>query len=119
MLSLLPLASILLFLMLLDLKPYAWPIIIYSKQDISQLRDECKALVEKLFGNSEYTFSSIYPKPMPEARVSVTQKQYATLRNPKMYPHTKFWISTLHNKQIRTGLDLSRTVARAQGHKDP
>ena len=33
---------------LLDLKPhaYAWPIIFYSKHDISQLRDECKTFVE-------------------------------------------------------------------------
>ena len=58
-----PLASTLLF-MLLDLKPqaYAWPIIIYSKQDISQLRDDCKTFVENLFDNSGYTVFSIFSK---------------------------------------------------------
>ena len=49
---------------------------------------------------------------MRKARVSVTQKQYAMLRNPKMYPQTNFWISTSHNIQILSGLYLSRTVAR-------
>ena len=44
--------------MLLDLKPQAnaWPIIVYSKKDISQLRDERKTFVEKLFDNSGHTF---------------------------------------------------------------
>ena len=55
---------------------------------------------------------------MPEARVSVTQKQYATFLDPKMYPHTKFWIPTSHNIQILSGLDLSRSIARGQGHRD-
>ena len=50
--------------------------------------------------------------------VSVTQKQYATLRNTKMYPHTKFWIPTYHKIQILSGLYLSRNVARGQGHRD-
>ena len=52
------------------------------------------------------------------ARVSVTHKQYATLCNRKMYQHTKFWIPTTHNTQILSGPDLSRTVARGQGHRD-
>ena len=55
-----------------------------------------------------------FSKPRPEARVSVTQKQYAPLRNPKMYPHTKFWIPTSHYTQILSELDLSRTVAGGQ-----
>ena len=48
----------------LDLIPqaYAWPIIVYSKKDISQLRDECKTFVEKLFDNSGHTFSSTFQK---------------------------------------------------------
>ena len=37
---------------------------------------------------------------MPEARVSVTQKQYVAIHNPKMYPYTKFWIPTSHNTDI-------------------
>ena len=57
-------------------------------------------------------------KPRPEARVSVTQKQYATLRNTKMYPHTKFWIPTSHNIQILSGLNQSRIVVKGQGHRD-
>ena len=48
---------------------------------------------------------------------SVTQKQYVKLGIPKMYPHTKFWISTSHYIQILSRLDLSRNVARGQGHK--
>ena len=46
--------------MLLDLKPqaYAGPIIVYSKQDVSQLRDNRKAFVEKLLDNSAHTLSN-------------------------------------------------------------
>ena len=55
--------------------------------------------------------SSIFLKPRLEARVSVTQKQYATICNPKMYPYTKFWIPTSHNIQILSGLYLYKTVA--------
>ena len=53
-----------------------------------------------------------------KARGQGTQKKYATLPNPKMYPHTKFWILTSHNIQILSGLDLFRAVARGQGHRD-
>ena len=49
----------------------------------------------------------------------MTQEQYETLRNPKMYPHTKFWIPTSHNIHILSGFDLSKTVARGQRHRDP
>ena len=34
------------------------------------------------------TFTSIFLKPMLEARGNVIQKQYATFSNPKMYPYT-------------------------------
>ena len=51
-------------------------------------------------------------KPRQKTRVSVTQKQYASLHN------TKFWIPTYHNIQILSRLYLSRNVARGQGHRD-
>ena len=35
-----------------------------------------------------------------------------------MYPLTKFWIPTSYTIQILSGLDLSRTVVRGQGHRD-
>ena len=48
---------------------------------------------------------------------------YAILINSKLYPHTKFEVSTSNNTQICPGLDLSRNEARAQaraqGHSDP
>ena len=36
-------------------------------------------------------------KTRSEVQVTVTRKWYATLRNPKMYPHTKFGIPTSKN----------------------
>ena len=42
-----------------------------------------------------------------EVKVTVTQKWYATLRHPKMYPHTKFGIPT--SKNIG---DMDRTEKR-------
>ena len=36
-------------------------------------------------------------KLRPEVKVTVTQRQYATLHNPKVYPHTKFGIPTSNN----------------------
>ena len=36
-------------------------------------------------------------KTRSEEKVTVTQKWYATLRNPKMHPHTKFGIPTSKN----------------------
>ena len=36
-------------------------------------------------------------KTRPEVKVTVTRKWYATLRHPKMYPHTKFGIPTSKN----------------------
>ena len=76
---------------ILNHRAYAWPIIVYSKQDISQLPWRMQYIFGKLFGNSGHTFSSIFLKPRSEARVNVTQKQYATFRNPKMYSRTNFW----------------------------
>ena len=35
-----------------------------------------------------------------------------------MYPYTKFWVPTSHNIHILFGLDLSRTVASGQCHRD-
>ena len=36
-------------------------------------------------------------KTRSEVKVTVTRKWYATLRHPKMYPHTKFGIPTSKN----------------------
>ena len=47
----------------------------------------------------------------------MTQKQYASQNNPKMYLHTKFWTPSSSNIQILSGLDLSRTEARGQVHR--
>ena len=48
----------------------------------------------------------------------MTQKQYVTIRNPKMYLHTKFLIPVGNEIQIYSGLDLSRTEAGGQCHSD-
>ena len=73
----------------------------------------------KLFDKSGHTFCLIFLKQRPDARLNVTLKQYATFRNPKMYPHTKVWVPTSHNIQICSGPDLSRTEARGQRIRDP
>ena len=36
-------------------------------------------------------------KTRSEVKVTATQKWYATLRHPKMYPHTRFGIPTSKN----------------------
>ena len=54
-----------------------------------------------------YAPDSIILKTRSEVKVTVTQKWYATLRHPKMYPHTKFEIPTSKN----TG-DMDRTRKR-------
>ena len=74
--------------------------------------------VYKPFMEPHKPFPTIFLKARPEARVSVTQKQYTTICNPKMYPYTKFWIPTSHNIQILSGLYLSRNEARGQGQRD-
>ena len=43
---------------------------------------------------------------------------YATCHDPKIYPHTKFGISTSNYIQICCRLDLARTETRGQGHSD-
>ena len=40
---------------------------------------------------------TIKTKPEVKVKVTVTQKLYATLRHPKMHPHTKFGIPTSKN----------------------
>ena len=41
------------------------------------------------------------------------------LRNPNMYPPTKFRIPASNNIQICPGLDIYGTEARGQCHSDP
>ena len=43
---------------------------------------------------------------------------YATRHDPKIYPHTKFRISTSNYIQICSELDLAKTETRGQGHSD-
>ena len=49
-------------------------------------------------------------KTKSEVKVNVTQKWYATLRHPKMHPHTKFGVPT--SKNIR---DMHRTRSGTDG----
>ena len=49
-------------------------------------------------------------KTRSEVKVTVTRKWYATLRRPKMHPHTKFGIPT--SKNIG---DMDRTRSRMDG----
>ena len=48
----------------------------------------------KLFDNTGRTFFTIILKPRPEVKVKMTQEQYVTLCDPKMYLHTKCFIPT-------------------------
>ena len=48
----------------------------------------------------------------PEVKVTVTQKQYATLHNLKIYPQTKFGILASNNSRHAPGHYFSRTEAR-------
>ena len=52
-------------------------------------------------------------KTKPEVKVTVTRKWYATLRHPKMHPHTKFGIPT--SKNIR---DMHWTRSGTDGQCD-
>ena len=55
-----------------------------------------------------------------EVKVTVIQKQCVTLRNPKMYSHTKFGFPTSNNiGEMDHRHDFSRTEARGQGHSEP
>ena len=49
----------------------------------------------------------------PEFKVTVTQKQYPTLCDPKMYPDTKFGIPLSNDIG-----GMLKTEARGQGHSD-
>ena len=51
-------------------------------------------------------------KTRSEVKVTVTKKWYATLRHPKMHPHTKFRIPTSKNIE-----DMDRTRKR-DGQRD-
>ena len=53
---------------------------------------------------------SIILKTRSEVKVTVTRKWYATLRHPKMYPHTKFGIPTSKNLG-----DMHRTQSGTDG----
>ena len=48
-------------------------------------------------GRTDGHFITIKTKSEVKVKVTVTQKWYATLRNPKMHPHTKFGIPTSKN----------------------
>ena len=57
---------------------------------------------------------------MPEVKVTMTPKQYATLRDPKVFLHTEFGIPTSNNiEETLWTRFLSRIEARGQGHSDP
>ena len=49
----------------------------------------------------------------------MTKKQHVTLHDPKMYLYIKFWIPTLNQIQMCSGIDLSRTEGGGHGHIDP
>ena len=55
-----------------------------------------------------------------KVKVTVTQKWYATLRHPKMYPHTEFGIPTSKNigDMDRTRKRDGRTDGRTDGLTD-
>ena len=42
----------------------------------------------------------------------------STCHDPKIYPHTKFWIPTSNYIQICSELDLARNETRGQGQSD-
>ena len=59
-------------------------------------------------------------KTRSEVKVTVTRKWYATLRHPKMYPHTKFGIPNSKNigDMDRTRKRDGRTDGRTDGQCD-
>ena len=59
-------------------------------------------------------------KTRSEVKVKVTRKWYATLRHPKMYPHTKFGIPNSKNigDMDRTRKRDGRTDGRTDGLTD-
>ena len=60
-----------------------------------------------------YAPDTVFLKTRSEVKVTVTQKWYATLRHPKMHPHTKFGIPT--SKNIG---DMHRTQSGTEGWTD-
>ena len=52
-------------------------------------------------------------------KITVTQLLYATLRQSKMHPHTKFEIPTSNIIRFCCGHDYSGNKVRGQGHSDP
>ena len=61
-------------------------------------------------GRTEGHFITIKTKSEVKVKVTVTWKWYATLRHPKMHPHTKFGIPT--SKKIG---DMHRTQSGTDG----
>ena len=61
----------------------------------------------------------IFLELRPEVKVTVTPKQYVTLRNPKVYPHTEFGIPTSNNIGDMLRTRFSRIEATGQGSSDP
>ena len=47
-----------------------------------------------------------------QATYQIDPEVYATRHDPKIYPHTKFRISTSNNIQISSELDQARTETR-------
>ena len=89
-----------------------------------ELRPEVKVTVTRKTvcintPNLVYSYISndtIFPDLRLEVKVTGTQKQYVTLHDPKMYPHTKFGIPTSNNIRDMLQLQCPRIEARGQGH---
>ena len=107
--------------MLLDLKlqAYAWPIMIYSKQDMSQLHDNspkgtslvCKILVG-IYKTTLDIFFSCFGVSLGQNSGSKWQSSVCDTAQLQNVSHTKFEVSTSSNNlQICSELDLSRTEA--------
>ena len=67
---------------------------------------------------------TIFLEMRPEVKVTVTRKQYVTLCDPKLYPHTKFGIPTSNiiEDMLWTGFFYNsgqRSSSRSQGPENP
>ena len=70
--------------------------------------------------NKEYDLYMIILESRSEVKVTVTQKWYVTLHNPKIHPQTDFWILNSNNIGYTPELIAdSRNKVRGQGHRDP
>ena len=58
---------------------------------------------------------TIFLELRPEVKVTVTRRQYVTLCDPKVYPHSLPQIIL----EICSGHDFFRIEVRGQGHSDP